>query len=204
MISGLILAGGRGSRLGQEKAVARLEGRALLQWVASALSPLVDELVVVVAPGGGAQTYHTLLGPVAKVVNDRMEAKGPIEGLVVGLSAVGGEFTCLAPCDTPFLTPDVYRVLRGASKGRDGAVVQTEALQSLIGFFRTESLRKAVERAGRGPEASPRAALESLDLAHLSLDSFASVDRGFLFFNVNTREDLERAERIVLTRKAIG
>ncbi len=204
MISGLILAGGRGSRLGREKAEAVLAGRTLLQWVASALSPLVDELVVVVAPGRGHETYHTLLGPATKIVNDRVEARGPIEGLVVGLGAVDGEFTCLAPCDAPFLNPQVYHVLRGASKGRDGAVVQTEALQSLIGFFGTDSLRKAVEEVATGPEPSPRAALNSLDLARLGLDSFTSLDRDFLFFNVNTREDLERAERIVLTRKAIG
>ncbi len=180
--------------------MAPLAGRALLQWVASALSPLIDELVVVVAPGKGPETYHTLLGPAAKVVNDRVGGRGPIEGLAVGLGAVEGDFMCLAPCDTPFLRPDVYRLLKAASKGREGAVVHTEAIQSLTGFFRTESLREAVKVATMGPEPSPRAALKSLNLAHLSLDGFASVDQDFLFFNVNTREDLEEAERIVLTR----
>lgn len=204
MISGLILAGGRGARLGQEKAVAPLAGRALLQWVASALSPLIDELVVVVAPGKGPESYRTLLGPAAKIVTDRVGGRGPMEGLVVGLGAVEGDFVCLAPCDTPFLNPDVYRALKAASKGREGAVVHTEALQALIGFFRTDPLRRAVEEAMTGPEPSPRGALESLDLARLSLESFPGVGRDFIFLNVNTRDDLEEAERIVLTRGLTG
>lgn len=119
---GVILCGGRSSRMGQPKAWLPLGPEVMLQRVVRVIRESVDAVVVVAAPG---QDLPSLPADVL-VVRDPIEGKGPLAGLVAGLTALQGrvEVTYLSACDVPLLkSAFVGRVLAGLAGGAHRAAV---------------------------------------------------------------------------------
>src|SRR3954470_493537 len=108
--AGIVLAGGRSSRMGTPKAALEWHGSTLLRRVAGIVARAVDGPVVVVrAPG---QALPSLPANV-EVVDDAREGRGPLQGLASGLAAVATEAAYVSSTDTPLLHPAfVRRVLR--------------------------------------------------------------------------------------------
>lgn len=113
--SAVVLGGGRGSRLGGEKLFLRLEGRFLLELVLRRLLPF-EEVVVVAADEGRADLARAVVGsfdlPIpTRVVHDRKEGIGPLEGLAVGLSEASREWAFVVGCDMPRINELVVGVM---------------------------------------------------------------------------------------------
>jgi molybdopterin-guanine dinucleotide biosynthesis protein A len=143
--AGIILAGGRSSRMGTPKAALPWHGSTLLRRVTEVVARAVDGPVVVVrAPGQGLP--H--LPPAVGVVEDPQEGLGPVQGLAAGLAAVAAEAdrAFLAATDAPFLHPAFARAVLGAMTS-DIDVVLPHARgfpQPLAAAYRT-SLATVVE-----------------------------------------------------------
>lgn len=113
MAAGIVLAGGRSSRMGRPKAALEWHGSTLLRRTTALLGRTVDGPVVVVrAPG---QELPALPGGV-EVVADPVEGRGPLQGIATGLAAVADRaavaFVC--PTDLPLLHPAFVRRVLGA------------------------------------------------------------------------------------------
>ncbi|MHA6794680.1 NTP transferase domain-containing protein [Pseudonocardia bannensis] len=110
--AGIVLAGGRSSRMGEPKAALEWHGSTLLHRTAALLGRTVDGPVVVVrAPG---QELPALPAGV-EVVEDPVEGLGPMQGIATGLATVAARAPIAFVCSTdmPFLHPAfVQRVLR--------------------------------------------------------------------------------------------
>jgi molybdopterin-guanine dinucleotide biosynthesis protein A len=107
---GIVLCGGRSSRMGRPKAWLPFGNELMLQRVVRVLRTVVDPVVVVAAP---RQSVPRLPADV-HVVRDEVEGKGPLGGLATGLSALGkhSDVAYLSSCDVPFLRPEfIHRVL---------------------------------------------------------------------------------------------
>src|SRR5262245_44239294 len=104
---GIVLCGGRSSRMGRPKAWLPVGGELLLQRVVRVVRQAADPVVVVAAPG---QDVPPLPAGV-DVVRDDIEGRGPLQGLAAGLAALEGtaEVAYLSACDVPFLTPEFVR-----------------------------------------------------------------------------------------------
>ena len=109
--AGIVLAGGRSSRMGTPKATLEWHGTTLLRRVTGIVGRAVSGPVIVVrAPGQPLPA----LGPEVEVAEDRVEGRGPLQGLAAGLAAVGdrAEAAFLSSTDVPLLHPYfVARVL---------------------------------------------------------------------------------------------
>lgn len=105
--AGIVLCGGRSTRMGRPKAWLPFGDEVLLQRTVRRLGPVVDPIVVVAAPG---QDLPSLPGPVLAVRDDQ-EYLGPLNGLAAGLVAVQGrvDVVYLSSCDVPFLLPAFVR-----------------------------------------------------------------------------------------------
>jgi molybdopterin-guanine dinucleotide biosynthesis protein A len=103
-ITGLILAGGRGRRMGGvDKGLKLLRGRPMVDWVRERLSPQVDELLI--NANQNLDAYRKFGVP---VVEDRIDGyAGPLAGLQRGLEAATHPYVATAPCDSPFLPLDL-------------------------------------------------------------------------------------------------
>ncbi len=100
---GIILCGGKSSRMGWSKATLPFGPELMLQRVARLLSEVVSPLVVVAAP----QQELPPLPREIQVVRDRREGRGPLEGLCAGLEALQdrADAAYATSCDVPLLVP---------------------------------------------------------------------------------------------------
>jgi molybdenum cofactor guanylyltransferase len=114
--AGIVLAGGRSTRMGRPKAWLEWHGSTLLHRVAGIVARAVDGPVVVVrAP----EQELPALPPAVRVVEDAREGRGPLQGLAAGLAAVAddAELAYVSSTDVPFLHPAfVARVLAAAAR----------------------------------------------------------------------------------------
>ena len=103
-VSAAIMAGGKSTRMGQDKAWIELDGEPLIARVAAVLREVADEVIVV-----ANDPRYDSLG--LRVVRDRYPNGGALGGIATGVSAATHDAVLVAACDMPFLSADVWRVL---------------------------------------------------------------------------------------------
>src|SRR5215469_3102633 len=121
--AGVVLVGGRSSRMGTAKAALEWHGSTLLRRTVGIVARAAGGPVVVVRASG--QPLPALPATVT-VVDDPREGKGPVQGIAAGLGALAGQADAafITSTDLPFLHPAfIARVLRAldAPAGPDGA-----------------------------------------------------------------------------------
>ena len=127
-LTGLVLAGGRGTRMGGvDKGLQLLHGEPLAAHVLKRLAPQTGPLLL--SANRHAEVYAGLGAPFgAAVVADTLAGfPGPLAGLLAGLRAAGTDFVLSAPCDSPGLPADLAARLGEAldAHGADIATVTT-------------------------------------------------------------------------------
>src|ERR1039457_1518095 len=95
--AGIVLAGGRSSRMGTPKAALEWHGSTLLRRTAGIVSRATDGPVVVVRAQGQALP---VLPAQVEVIDDPREGMGPIQGLAAGLAAIAGRAAIAFACST--------------------------------------------------------------------------------------------------------
>ncbi len=111
LITGLVLAGGQGSRLGgRDKGLVEVAGRPLIAHVLARFAPQVDSLLV--NANRNLDTYAGYGHPV--VVDTHADYPGPLAGIASGLGHCRSPLLAVAPCDTPFLPTDLVARLYAA------------------------------------------------------------------------------------------
>jgi len=105
--AGIVLCGGKSSRMGRDKAWLPWRGQPMIAHVVSILRPIVDEIVVV------ASDALELPPLEARVVRDREPALGPLAGIREGLAQIHSEFAFVTGTDAPFLSPAFVMALLG-------------------------------------------------------------------------------------------
>jgi molybdenum cofactor guanylyltransferase len=138
-VGGIILAGGRSSRMGLAKATLPFGPELMLQRVVRLLSGVVRPIVVVAAP---EQLLPELPADVI-VTRDEREGRGPLEGLLAGLSAIEphADAAYATSCDVPLLVSDFVRAMIARLDDADIAVpVEGEFPHPLAAVYRTTVL----------------------------------------------------------------
>ncbi len=198
-VGGVVLCGGRSSRMGRPKAWLPFGGELLLPRVVRLLGEAVDPVVVVAAPG---QDAPPLPGHIA-VVRDEEDGRGPLQGLAAGLKALGDRIDAayLSSCDAPFLRPAFVRRLIELLGDAVACVPRVgDHYQPLAAVYRVEAI-DAVRRllaANRGGGVAPPlhslfAAVPTRVVGDVEL---ADVDSTFQTLrNLNTPEEYEAALR---------
>src|SRR5439155_9390766 len=102
--SAAIMAGGKSTRMGQDKAWIELDGEPLIKRVANVLAEVADEVIVV-----ANDPRYESLG--LRVVRDRYPQGGALGGIATGVGAADHDTVLVAACDMPFLSADVWRML---------------------------------------------------------------------------------------------
>lgn len=203
-VTGILLAGGRSSRMGgREKALLELAGRPMLQHVADRFCPQVARAVIN-ANGDSAR----FAGFALPVVADGIAGQpGPLAGLLTGMAWAQREtpsarFIATAPADCPFLPRDLIARLMAALTGSDSpcAIAATGGQRHPVaGLWRLELAAAAADALAQNMRALHRFA----DAQGCAVAQFSPLPVGGTdvdpFFNVNTPEDLERAEMLLGT-----
>ncbi len=170
--TGLVLCGGRSSRMGRDKPWLPWRGQPVLAHVVEQLAQAVDEVLIVSAP-------DQVLPPTpARRVEDREEGLGPLAGLMAGLSASAEGLVFVTAADSPFLTPAFVAAV--LSRGGAAAPEAQGRVQTLSAAYPAEAGRGAEALLAQG-KRRPLDLLERIGFERLSLDDLPDPDsiRGF-------------------------
>jgi len=186
-ITGLILAGGQGSRMGgTDKALQVLHGKSLLAHVAERLSPQVDELLVSAARADAYPEFTTALK--ARIITDELAGAGPLAGVHAGLNAARHDLLVTVPCDAPFLPTDLVSHLATTLniEAADLVVARTRDGRHPVFALMRRSVQPVLTQylAAGGRKADGW--YEGLKVVEVRFEDDAA------FANINTREELAR------------
>jgi molybdopterin-guanine dinucleotide biosynthesis protein A len=119
-ISGIILAGGKSSRMGSDKGFLVLNDRLFIEHIINAMEPLVHNIILV---SGNAD--YDVFG--YKRVSDLIEDSGPLAGLYTGLYHSGTQYNMVLSCDVPLIKTFVLaQLINNADKPYDVVQLQSQ------------------------------------------------------------------------------
>lgn len=190
--TGVILAGGQATRYGgRPKGLERVGGRRILDRVAAALRPSCDQLLLV-ANDGAADSWL----PGTRAVTD----------VRPGLGALGGIYTALVHArrpvlvvawDMPFIPAGLLAELRRLGEGADAAAPESgsrRGLEPTCAYYAPACV-VAIEKRIAADDRRVVGFYDDVRVARLPAERVATYgDPELLFLNVNTPEDLSRAE----------
>ena len=187
-VTGLVLAGGRGSRMGGvDKGLEPFRGRPMVQHVIERLAPQVGE--VLLNANRNVERYAQFGHP---VVSDDVEGfAGPLAGFERGLAHAKGALVATVPCDSPFLPGDLVARLRGAleARGAELAVARTGAQPHPVFCL----MRRDVHDSLAAFLASGQRKIDKW-YAALRVVEVPFDDEPQAFANINTRQELGELE----------
>jgi molybdopterin-guanine dinucleotide biosynthesis protein A len=194
-LTGIVLAGGRSRRMGADKASLMLDGVSLLQRCVDRLALVVDELVLVGAPGRALPAVVSELP--TRRVEDPVEGEGPLMGMAVGLAAASARVAVVVAVDMPLLEPALLRLLasRVDETHRWVVPIANERPQPLCSAFSVEALGVIRAHLDAGDRA-PMALAAELAAYRMPVEEWRAVDaEGRSFLNVNTPEEFTQLVR---------
>ena len=200
-INGIVLAGGKSLRFGNDKASEAIGSKSLLQQVITSLRFLDGEIIVVTSDEHPIS--ESIDHPKLRTLTDILPRKGPLGGIYTGLAASTTEYNLVVASDMPFLNEALLRYQIEISEGYD---ITVPRLGKLV-----EPLHAIYARSCLGPMA------EMIKQEHLSIyQLFRRVRVRYMeaaeierfdpehrsLFNINTKTDLATARRLAggLTR----
>jgi molybdopterin-guanine dinucleotide biosynthesis protein A len=197
--SALILAGGVGSRLGfQEKALIDINGRPLIALIIVRLEKVVDTIIIAVRDEAQGELLNSHINGCG-FAYDTYKNRGPLAGILSGLSVCKDEYCFIAACDMPFINSKVVKMLFKECEGFDAAIPcwNDGLLEPLHAVYRCEPMVIETKKAIENGENIILAPVSKLKVKCVAVDDIKKVDsRLRTFMNVNTPEDLKRIAEI--------
>jgi molybdopterin-guanine dinucleotide biosynthesis protein A len=188
---GVLVAGGRGARLGLAgpKAFAEVGGVSLLARAVRVLESVCDAIVIA-APRGCELPRHAYAR-----VDDVAGAGGPLAGLVAGLAARPFDRAVALGVDFPFMSPAALGAMLACLPGHAAALPSPRGVpQPLAAAYAPAAAPALAAALARGERALTPAVL-ALDALLLDEAASARIGGDDPFFNLNTPADLEEARR---------
>ena len=195
-ISSIVLAGGKGLRLGRYKALVELDGESLVQRVVSKLSFLNNEIIIVIAEGQQPPwvTGYTKL----RIVTDAYPGKGPLVGIYTGLLNSDSDYNLVVACDMPFLNQYLLGYMLQVSAGFDVTIPRLGNMVEPLHAVYSKKCLKVIEKLlGEGSLKIDRL-LSLVRVRYVEAKEIESFDPEHLsFFNINTKDDLNMADGLI-------
>lgn len=190
-ITGVVLAGGRGRRLGgEDKGLIEIGGRPLAAWVVERLRP--QTAAVLINANRNAVRYASLG---CEVIPDAVgDYWGPLAGMASALGRITTPYLITAPCDAPLIPTDLVKRMSAALLAESAEIAvahdgeQAQHTIALVPACLYDDLMAYLEDGGRRVETW----LKRYRLARVRFD-----DRPGAFINMNTPEDRQRLEALL-------
>ena len=186
-ITGIVLAGGKSSRMGSDKGLLTINDKTFVEHVIVAMKPLVDKIIIVSNNKDYDQFGY-------RRVDDSIKDSGPLAALYSGLKHSETEFNLVLSCDIPMIKTELLKKLVDADL-ENHEVVQIESntkTMPLIAMYKKQCMHKCLELLQQG-ERRLRVAVNELKtktiIINAEFDQFVK--------NVNTKEDLKTINHAV-------
>lgn len=189
-VAAIVLAGGRGRRLGErDKGLIELAGRPLAGWVIDRLRPQVGEIVV--SANRNLDAYARLGYP---VVPDTLPGQpGPLAGILAAAGHTRADWLLVVPCDTPMLPGRLAEHMLAVALARGVPLVRAADAERI--HYAVMLLHRRLLADMAASLAAGERRVQAWQDRHPHAE--AGFDAADAFLNVNTENDLHRAAALV-------
>ena len=191
-MTAIILAGGKSSRLGRDKALERICGKYLVERVLDSLSQLGDDIIVVTAAPNQLSDLN-----VEKVL-DTYPRTGAKVGLCTGINASLSFYSLVVACDMPFLNIDLLRYLLDLASGFDAVIPRIgDKIEPLHAVYSKNCIPILEEQIRKG-KLKISDLFDEINVRYVEAEEIERYDpRHLSLFNINSEADLKRAKAII-------
>ena len=195
LVGGIVLCGGRSSRMGQPKLMLPFGNEPMLARVIRILRTTVSPIVVIAAAG---QEVPRLPNDI-RILRDEQEYLGPLAGMSVGLQALAGEVEAafVTSCDVPLLRPEFIAEMLRRLGGHELAVPKDgDFHHPLAAVYRTSLAERACQLVA-AQRLRPLFLIQASDSVEVPVDELRVVDPELQsLHNLNRPEDYDAALRL--------
>jgi molybdopterin-guanine dinucleotide biosynthesis protein A len=190
----IILAGGKGSRMGLNKSFIKIAGIQLFDYVYSKCQDIFQEVIIVT----NKSLQLSFSEYQAHIVIDDIPGAGPLGGLYTGLIKASNYHTYCVACDMPFLQPELIIHLAEKRFDYDVVIPKTkEGLEPLHAFYSKrciEPIKNFLERS----DFKLTKFLSEVLVKYCEEEEIKKIDPSLISFtNVNTKNDLIEIYRML-------
>ena len=189
-ITGIILAGGKSSRMGQDKGLMQFNGQSFIEHAVQIVKDICDNVIIIANQNG----YERLSIPVyADIIKD----KGPAAGIYTGLHYSKTQYNLVVGCDMPFLSSEFLGYLLSQIDEKADAIVPEyeNKSQPLCAVYSKGCLYQ-FEQSIQNGQLKMREIIGQLHTKHVVIDKTAGFYSPNLFTNINTHKELETIKNI--------
>ena len=200
MISIVIQAGGRSSRMGQDKGLVPLAGKPMVEHVLERVLGLGDEILLTT----NSPENYTYLN--LRMAADEEPGAGALPGMQTALRAAAYQHVLVVACDMPFLNRSLLQYQLSQATVADVIVpFWEENYQPMHTVYGRVSCLEAIERALARGRKRLISFYDDLHVLTIPPDTIRHYDPdGLTFFNANTPEELSQAEQFLSRNKSAG
>jgi molybdopterin-guanine dinucleotide biosynthesis protein A len=189
--SAVVLAGGRSSRLGQDKAFLRINGQFLIERILEKLAQLSDEVIVV---ANDIEKYEQFE---AVVVGDVFPGKGALGGIYSGLRAATKDRSLVVACDMPFLNLSLLQYMQGLAPRYDVVIPRLGRLTEAVHAVYSRNCLPFIEKQLQAGDLRIVSFFPQVRVRYVDDDEMDIFDPKHLsFFNINSQADLDKAREL--------
>jgi len=199
-ISGIILSGGKSSRMGQNKSFLRYGSENAIERTYKLMKDMFDEVLLITNQPELFEYIHV------PIFNDLLTGFGPLSGIHSGLVHSHNNLNFVISCDMPFVTPQLIDFITNYPSLNDIIIAKADGyLQQLCGIY-TKNLIKPIEKAmlkGKNEENREQEQKQRKCNLHSLINNFGATiidaEKEYpayfkeLFYNVNTIDDYKYA-----------
>ncbi len=191
-----VLGGGQGKRIGKKKSRLRIDSRSLLEIISERIGFLFQEKYYI----SKASEDEFILPLGFERLNDVYDYQTPLVGVYTALFYANSHRVLAVGCDMPFIKPQLVKLLLERSSLGDVVVpCSSKGPEPLMAIYSKCCLQPIRESLESG-EKRLISFFESVKVYYLKAEEISKVDlEEISFFNINTREDLEKAREMIKT-----
>ncbi|WP_459177193.1 molybdenum cofactor guanylyltransferase MobA [Ewingella americana] len=182
-ITGIILAGGRSTRMGEDKGLVEIAGKPLFEHIAERLGPMVSDILI-----NSNQNQHRY-GQRFEVIPDLIpNYSGPLAGMLAGLKATKTHWALFVPCDVPAFPHDLAEQFWHHKSGHQGLYARDSLREHPTLCFLNKSLIPALEEYLHRGERKVMFFFKQINAPSVTFSDHTA------FANLNTPEDIVQWE----------
>lgn len=184
-ITGIILAGGRNSRMGNNKALVEWRGKRLVDWVLETISPLCKHIII----SSNEEIPHP---SGSLIVPDIHPGIGPAAGIESGLYHSNTPLNIIVSVDTPALGTGLFSYLLKMHGSYEISIpLHNGVNEPMIGIYNRSVLTAFQQSIARGMNKPP-AIIRSCRYQEVPVNEKMNFYRDEMFLNLNSPDDLDK------------
>lgn len=184
-VTGIILAGGKSSRYGSNKALAEFRGSRLIERAVGTMKTVFRDVILVT---NTPADYAFLQLP---MVQDLIKGLGPIGGIYTGLSTISEATGVIVACDMPFLNEALLRHMVDTREGFDAVIPRMGSMIEPLHAVYTKNCLPVIKASIDAQVYQIAQCFQKLRIKYMDQEELRALDPEMMsFFNINKPKDL--------------